>query len=141
MGYRAPMTAPTPNTDPSAKVRLDKWLWAARCYKTRSAASTACQGGLVKVNGAAAKASQKVRIGDRVEARCAGDRRRILEVAALAEKRGPAEVAAQLFVDHSPPPPPRKERLLEPVVQVERGGGRPTKRDRRRMNRNRGGRW
>ncbi len=135
------MTTPAANTTPGAKVRLDKWLWAARCYKTRSAASAACQGGHVKVNGSTAKPALKIGIGDRVDARCPGDRRRVLEVAALAEKRGSADFAATLFVDHSPPPPPKKERLLGPEVQVERGGGRPTKRDRRRMNRDRGGRW
>ncbi len=128
-------------SDASASVRLDKWLWAARCFKTRSAATAACQGGHVKVNGSSGKPAQKLKVGDKVDAMCSGDRRRVLEVVAMGDKRGSVDAAALLFVDHSPPPPPRAERLFEPVVEVERGGGRPTKRDRRRMTRNGGGKW
>lgn len=116
-------------------VRVDKWLWAARCFKTRSQASKACSDGLVSINGEDAKASAKVRAGDRVQAFCPGRRLRILEVVALAEKRGPAAVAELLYVDHSPPPPERSSTDEFSVgMQVERGFGRPSKRDRRRYN-------
>ena len=116
-------------------VRIDKWLWAARCFKTRSQASKACADGLVSINGEDAKASAKVRAGDRVRAYCPGRRIRILEVVALAEKRGSATVAEQLYVDHSPPPPERKPKdAFELGMQVERGSGRPSKRDRRRYD-------
>jgi ribosome-associated heat shock protein Hsp15 len=116
-------------------VRVDKWLWAARCFKTRSQASKACTDGLVSINGQDAKASAKVRAGDQVRAYCPGKRLRILEVVALAEKRGSAEVAETLFIDHSPPPPERQPKdEFSRGMEVERGFGRPSKRDRRRYN-------
>jgi len=118
----------------SGSVRLDKWLWAARCFKTRSKATSACSEGCVTLNGATGKASAKVKVGDRVEVVIPGGRFRILEVKALLDKRGPAEVAEQLFDDHSPPPAPRHDPLHDPSVEIERGRGRPTKRDRRRYN-------
>lgn len=110
--------------------RVDQWLWAIRRYKTRSAATEACRGGHVRVNGTPAKAATKVRPGDRVEARAQG-RAWIVEVVRPIDKRvGPA-VANDCFVDHSPPPPP-PEFVAPPAVR-DRGAGRPTKRDRRRM--------
>lgn len=115
-------------------VRIDKWLWAARCYKTRSQASAACADGHVTLNGQVARASAKVRPGDQVEAVCAGERLRILEVTGLGEKRGSASDAAELFIDHSPPPPPKHDPLVDPTVDVARGEGRPRKRDRRRYD-------
>lgn len=115
-------------------VRIDKWLWAARCFKTRSLATKACGSGLVSLNGDETKASAKVKVGDLVRAMCPGKRLRILEVVALAEKRGPSSFAERLFVDHSPPPPERPSKDAEPGMIVERGGGRPTKRDRRRYD-------
>ena len=118
----------------SGSVRLDKWLWAARCFKTRSKATSACSDGLVTLNGSSGKASAKVKVGDRIEVVIRGGRFRILEVKALLDKRGSAELAQQLFDDHSPPPPPKHDPLYDPSVEVERGGGRPSKRDRRRYN-------
>jgi len=118
----------------TGSVRLDKWLWAARCFKTRSKASSACSDGHVMLNGSTGKASSKVKVGDRVEVVIPGGRFRILEVKALLDKRGPAEVAEQLFDDHSPPPPPKHDPLFDPSVEIERGKGRPTKRDRRRYD-------
>lgn len=126
------MAAPEPRTD--GKVRVDKWLWAARCFKTRTQAGKACDGGHCKVNGESAKASQKVGVGDSVEVVTPGGRR-VLEVVALADRRGPASVAEQLFVDHTPPPPAVEKDL---GLQVERGQGRPSKRDRRRYDKVRG---
>lgn len=126
------MAAPPVRTEGS--VRVDKWLWAARCFKTRSQAGKACEGGQCRVNGEPAKASQKVKPGDQVTVWTPGGKR-ILEVVALAEKRGPAEVAAQLFIDHTPPPP-KVERDL--AMEIERGEGRPTKRRRRQLHKIRG---
>jgi ribosome-associated heat shock protein Hsp15 len=114
-------------------VRVDRWLWSVRIYKTRSDATDACRGGHVKVNGAAAKPATTVRIGDRVEA-FAHDRQRMLEVVDLIDKRVGAAVAAACMVDHSPPPPPREERLV-PLFSRDSGAGRPTKRDRRALDR------
>ena len=116
----------------SAGVRVDAWLWAVRLYKTRTAATDACRGGHVKVNGVAAKAATPVKVGDRVEATVAR-RLRDLEVVELLDKRVGAPVAAVAYVDHSPPPPPKEE---EPMVFFrERGAGRPTKKDRRALDR------
>ena len=128
------MTILTPATE--GKVRIDKWLWAARCFKTRSQATQACGRGDCLVNGERAKASLKVTPGDHVVVETAGGQR-VLEVVALLDKRGPAEVAAQLFVDHTPP---RERRTLAEQLyfEVERGQGRPRKRDRRAFNKIRG---
>ena len=111
--------------------RVDAWLWSVRAAPTRSAATTACRGGHVRVNGVPAKAATTVRVGDTIEARLGG-RQRVLEVVRLIDKRVGAAVAAECYTDHSPPPPPRVE---EPVFGRDRGAGRPTKRDRRRLDR------
>lgn len=115
--------------------RIDRWLWAVRVYKTRSDATRACTGGHVEVDGRTVKPAHKVRVGDRVHARV-GDRERILDVAQIIEKRVGAAVAAECFVDHSPPPPERPLQAL--FGQRERGTGRPTKRDRRQIDRHLG---
>lgn len=109
--------------------RVDQWLWAVRLFKTRSAATDACRGGHVRVNGAPAKAAAAVRPGDRVAVRLAGGER-TLEVVGLATKRLPAPGAQECFVDRSPPAPPPTADANRP-----RGSGRPTKRDRRRLDR------
>jgi ribosome-associated heat shock protein Hsp15 len=110
-------------------MRLDKWLWAARFYKSRSLAQTACDGGKVDVNGQAAKPSRMIRSGDRIELTM-GEWRRELVVKNLTERRGPATEARALYDDLSPPPPPRALRAPRPVVRTP-GLGRPTKRERR----------
>ena len=115
--------------------RVDIWLWAVRLYKTRSAATAACRGGHVRVNRAAAKASTSVKVGDRVEAFV--ERERILEVVTVISKRVGAAVAATCLVDHSPPVP--VVRREPPLFLRERGSGRPTKRDRRELDRLRRG--
>lgn len=112
--------------------RVDRWLWAVRLYKTRGAATEACRGGHVRVNGATAKPATVVRAGDRVEATAHG-RHRILEVVRVVDKRVGAPVAAECLVDHSPPPPPREQ--IAPTFARDRGAGRPTKRDRRQLDR------
>ncbi len=113
--------------------RVDRWLWAVRIYKTRSLATDACRGGHVKVNGATAKPATTVKVGDRVETFVA-DRARVLEVAGIVDKRVGAAAAAECVVDHSPPPPPREERLV-PLFSRDPGAGRPTKRERRALDR------
>ena len=113
------------------ETRVDRWLWAVRIYKTRSLATEACRGGHVKVNGFTAKPATSVAVGDRVEAFTG--RRRVLEVVRVIDTRVGAPVAAECVIDHSPPPPPRGERSAGLVW--EPGGGRPTKRDRRQMDR------
>lgn len=116
--------------------RLDKWLVAVRVYKNRSVATDACAGGKVRVNGAPVKPATQVRVGDRVEARV-GKRERVLEVAKVIEKRVGASLAAECYVDHTPPPAPRERLELDQGVR-ESGAGRPTKRDRRRIDKFRG---
>jgi len=117
------------------ETRVDRWVWAVRVYTTRSAASTACRGGHVRVNGRTAKPATPVRVGDRVEAKV-GQRRRILEVTRVIDARAGASIAAACLVDHSPPEPTRA--TVPPVPTREPGSGRPTKKDRRRLDRSRG---
>jgi ribosome-associated heat shock protein Hsp15 len=113
--------------------RVDKWLWAARVFKTRTLAAAACSGGKVDVNGDAAKPSKPVRPGDRLEITLPRGRR-ILRVTALADRRGSAGQAALLYEDLTPPPPPREARTAPPAYRPP-GAGRPTKRERRRIDR------
>ena len=111
--------------------RVDRWVWAVRLYKTRSDATDACRGGHVEVNGATVKPAASVRPGDRVTARAHGVRRE-LEVVEVIDKRvGPA-IAATCFIDHTPPPV-ESDRIR--VAPRERGSGRPTKRERRELDR------
>ncbi|KUJ64139.1 RNA-binding protein [Streptomyces albus subsp. albus] len=116
-------------------VRVDSWIWSVRLTKTRSSAAAACRGGHVRVNGERAKAAQPLRVGDEVRLRHAG-RDRVVVVSRLIRKRVGAPIAAECFVDNSPPPPPREEVVQVPVR--DRGTGRPTKRDRRDLDRLRG---
>jgi ribosome-associated heat shock protein Hsp15 len=112
--------------------RVDRWLWSVRLYATRSAATTACQGGHVRVNGRPAKPATPVAIGDRITATIHGDER-VLEVARVIDKRVGAPIAAECIVDHSPPPAPR-DRVV-PLFTRDRASGRPTKRERRQLDR------
>ncbi|GAA0904174.1 RNA-binding S4 domain-containing protein [Streptomyces thermoalcalitolerans] len=116
-------------------VRIDSWIWAVRLVKTRSIGATACRGGHVRVNGERVKPSYSVRVGDEVRLLHAG-RERIVVVKRLIRKRVGAPVAAQCYIDNSPPPPPRE--AVAPVGVRDRGAGRPTKRDRRELERLRG---
>jgi ribosome-associated heat shock protein Hsp15 len=111
--------------------RVDRWVWAVRLYKTRSAATAACRGGHVRVNDAPAKPSTSVRAGDRVTAHVGRDR--VLEVVRVIDSRVGAALAAACFVDHSPPPPPRE--LASPAFVRDAATGRPTKRQRRQLDR------
>jgi ribosome-associated heat shock protein Hsp15 len=120
------------DTEAAEPTRLDRWLWAARCYKTRSLAKAACDAGHVKVNDTAGDAGKRVKVGDRIEA-LTPTGRRILVVKALEVRRGPAAVAATLYDDLTPPAPP-----APPEPQRERGEGRPTKKDARELRKLRG---
>ena len=123
------MTA-TSDAAGSDATRIDRWLCAVRLVKTRPLATQLCEGGHVLVNGLAAKASTRVRAGDRVEARIA-DRDRIVEVVRPIESRVSAPVAVTCYVDHSPPVVPRATPAIVPI----RGEGRPSKRLRRDLER------
>lgn len=117
-------------------VRLDRWLWSVRLTATRTDATDACRAGHVRVNGRPAKPAHTVSEGDRVEARLHG-RDRIVEVVRPIEKRVGAPIAAECFVDYSPPPV-RSDDIASLGVR-DRGAGRPTKRDRRQVDRWRDG--
>ena len=116
---------------------MDKWLWAARFFKTRSLAAQAIAGGKVQVNGDRAKASKLLQAGDQVQVRSGPFQHQVL-VRGLSERRGPAEVAAALYEET---PASRKARetlaLQLRMAKVPRyeGKGRPTKRDRRNLDR------
>lgn len=113
-------------------VRVDAWLWAIRVFKTRTAATDACRAGHVRVNGARAKAAQPVRVGDELRVRIAGFDR-ILVVRQPIAKRVGAALAAAAVEDRTPPRAPAPL-----VAQRDRGAGRPTKRERREIDRLRG---
>lgn len=112
--------------------RVDSWLWAIRVYKTRSAATTACRAGHVRVNGDKVKAAQQIRMGDELRIRIAGFDR-ILIVRQLLVKRVGAPVAALAYEDRTPEREPQAALGLR-----DRGAGRPTKRERRDIDKLRG---
>ncbi len=123
------MTAEGPDS-----LRLDKWLWYARFYKTRSLATTFCRGGHIRVNRQPInKSNHSVRVGD-VLTFAQGPRVRVIKIEALGERRGPAPEAQALYEDLSPPMPPREESPKAAGVR-DAGAGRPTKRERRAIDR------
>ncbi|MBM7809330.1 RNA-binding S4 domain-containing protein [Saccharothrix algeriensis] len=115
--------------------RVDRWLWAVRLTKTRPDAAAACRGGHVRVNDHPAKAATTVSPGDEVRARVGGVTR-VVEVVRVIQKRVGAADAATCFIDRTPAPPPE---AAAPVARRERGAGRPTKRERRVLDRFRTG--
>jgi len=112
--------------------RVDAWLWAVRIYKTRSAATTACRAGHVRVNGERARAAQPVRVGDELRVRIAGFDRHLVVRKPIVKRVG-AAVAAEAMEDRTPPREP-----VAVMAQRDRGAGRPTKRERRDIDRLRG---
>lgn len=108
--------------------RVDKWLWSVRLYSTRSQATAACSGGHVQINGNAAKPSSLVLVGDSVEA-YSREVHRILVVQQIIEKRVGAAVAVECYSDQTPPAPPAELRVQ--IAVRDSGSGRPTKKDRR----------
>ena len=118
-------------------VRIDKWLWAGRFFKTRSLASDAVSGGKVKLNGAAAKPAREVKPGDRLEIHN-GDTRWEVIIQALSEKRGPVPEARLLYEETTESiaareaEQQRRKFTVEPAADLH---GRPTNRDRRQLQR------
>jgi len=108
--------------------RVDSWIWSVRLTKTRLAASGACRAGHVRVNGVRVKPAHAVRAGDEVRLRYEG-RERVVIVQRIIAKRVGAPVAVECYIDNSPAPPSREEAI--PVAVRDRGAGRPTKRERR----------
>ncbi len=116
-------------------MRIDRWLWAARFYKTRGAATEAVLGGRVHVNDERVKPAKDVRPGDRLEITTGATRRTVI-VRALADKRGPATVAATLYEETPESLALRERRAAESRLARPLGadlGARPTKQDRRRL--------
>jgi ribosome-associated heat shock protein Hsp15 len=128
---------------PAERVRLDKWLWAARFFKTRALSAEAIDKGRVSVNGQVAKASREPRVGDTLEFRQGNDWRTVT-VRGLSAVRGPAPVAQQLY-EETPESVARRvaaaeQRRLAPEPALAQTQGRPTKRDRRTLK-DWGDRW
>ena len=124
----------------SSRVRLDRWLWAARFFKTRALAAAAIGGGKVEVNGERAKRAKPITVGDRLKIR-RGMFDYLVVVQALSEHRGPVATAASLYSEDMEGKR-RRERLADqlrvaPSLRYE-GKGRPTKRERREIDRLRG---
>jgi len=123
--------------DETTRVRIDKWLWAARFYKTRSLALDAIELGRVRVEGQRVKPAREVRLGERIEL-VQGEQRIAVIVRALCAVRGPATAARTLYEETA-----QSVSKRERQAQVRRYGaepaaalpGRPTKRDRRRLER------
>jgi ribosome-associated heat shock protein Hsp15 len=131
--HRDPLDRPVSTTP----VRVDKWLWAARFFKTRSLAAEAVDGGKVQVNGDRAKAAKQVRPGDEVRLRI-GPYEHTLEVTGTAERRGTAAEAARLYTETEASRAAREKlhwqlHAAAPAMEPEKG--RPTKRDRRELER------
>lgn len=118
-------------------MRVDKWLWAARFFKTRSQASEAVDGGHVEVNGERAKPAKQIRLGDELRIRI-HQYTYVVRVRGLIERRGPASVAQTMYEESADSRAERErlaeQRRLAPAPAYEEGG-RPTKRDRRDMSR------
>ncbi|QHT55232.1 RNA-binding S4 domain-containing protein [Cellulomonas sp. H30R-01] len=117
------------------RARVDAWTWAVRLFPTRSAAGAACRAGHVRVNGERAKPATQVVPGDEVHVR-GGARERVVIVQRLIVKRVGADVAVACYLDRSPAVPPKEHVAV--AGQRDRGAGRPTKRDRRLIERLRG---
>ncbi len=136
MGHRDIRTESS--TEDNDTVRLDRWLWAARAFKTRTLAARACAAGQVSVEGRTAKASRSVRPGDVVSFRTPAGAR-VWRIRALAVRRGPAAQAVTLYEDETPAAPPRPAAPIwdrpDPAA-----GQRPSKRDRRARRRFKGSR-
>ena len=115
------------------KVRLDRWLWAVRIFKTRNQATEAVKGGRVHVNGDRVKPSRFVHIGDRIEAQLVALKRTVV-VKALLEKRVGAKLVPDFLDDLTPPEEyEKRQTIAQSILKRDRGLGRPTKKDRREI--------
>jgi len=128
------------DTEEDGRVRLDKWLWAARFYKTRSLAAEAVAGGKVQVNGDRAKRARPLQVGDEVRLR-QGPYELLVVVRAVSARRGPASVAAELY-EERPESRAAREAMALQLKSLHAAfipeKGRPTKRDRRDLERLKG---
>jgi ribosome-associated heat shock protein Hsp15 len=118
-----------------SSARVDAWTWAVRLYKTRTQATAACRAGHVRVNGDRAKPATTVRVGDKVVVR-GGASERSVEVTQVIAKRVGADAAASAYIDHTPIAPPPV--FVAPPSVRDPGTGRPTKKERRQLDRLRG---
>ncbi len=120
--------------DTASSVRIDKWLWAVRLFKTRSLAATACSAGKVKIGDHPVKPAREVRVGE-VITTVAGDLTRTVKVLGIVEQRVGAKLVPSLMEDLTPPEEyaKQRERAQQPVLFRPKGSGRPTKKDRRTM--------
>ncbi len=119
------------------RVRIDKWLWAARFFKTRSLATQAVEGGRARLNGERCKPAKEVRVGDRLLVHI-GELEWEISILALSDKRGPATAARSLYEESAESLARRQAHLDERRMQLNPAAtlkGRPTKRDRRRIRR------
>ena len=122
-------------TDPLPKIRIDKWLWAARFFKTRSLAAKACELGRVETNEIQAKPSREIRTGDRLRIKNEGGEYNV-KVLALSEMRGPAATAQSLYSETEASKELRVKVAEERKAMMRSEGlpeGKPSKRDRRRI--------
>jgi len=129
---------PPSEASTAGRVRIDKWLWAARFFKTRSLAAEAIAGGKVEVNDERVKPAKLIQLGDSISVRL-GPYLHVVHVRGLSERRGPATVAATLY-EETPESSAARTKLAEqlrmaPAAFVYEEKGRPTKRDRREIDR------
>ena len=117
------------------KLRIDKYLWSIRLFKTRSLATEACKAGRIKLNGQNIKASYVVKIGEIYQVQ-KGIERKIVKVLGLLERRVDAKTAVQFYEDQTPEEETTayKSAFQAPILKRDRGAGRPTKRDRREID-------
>lgn len=120
------------------KIRIDKWLWAVRIFKTRTLAADACHAGKVKIEGNSVKASYLLKVGETLTVQKEGEKK-ILKVESLIEKRVGAPLAMTCYQDLTPPPDPNSEQLdalfhYPASAHRKRGEGRPTKKERRKLD-------
>jgi ribosome-associated heat shock protein Hsp15 len=121
------------NSEETTRVRLDKWLWAARFFKTRALAADAIESGKVEVNGERAKRAKQLQAGDMVRIRL-GPYQHLVKVLAVSERRGPASVAATLYEENADSRKAREALQIQIKAAQSASGylpGRPTKKDRR----------
>lgn len=123
-------------TTPTERVRIDKWMWAVRLYKTRSLAMQACKAGHVKVDGHNVKPARFIHVGEMIQARC-GFAQRKVKVLGLLQQRVSAKEVSYYLEDLTPPEdlrPKTNQKVPQPVILHKKGSGRPTKRDRRKLD-------
>jgi ribosome-associated heat shock protein Hsp15 len=119
------------------QIRLDTWLWAVRMFKSRSLASDAIKGGKVKLKESNVKPAHVVKIGEIYHITISAQVKKIIEVSGLIERRGNSETAKKNYIDHSPPVEKTSKEdkaFFTMNVRQEKGTGRPTKKDRRDLN-------